>query len=215
MPSPTELLRCTALHSGPQLRHLACAKWLRACGLPALPPAQTAYRQTVPANFRDAATESPVLLVTIITETKATFVTPSQKLIALMTMSWAPFQLDSDTRPRKPGSQCVRPLQCSCSFFCNESQQLARTCTVTRAIQSMQDAHDHFTRDLLLDGAGQPSPSTPKLGRPKKANALSDAERARRYRARKKARLADLQDETVPVSSTVIDLSALPPWKRK
>ena len=81
----------------------------------------------------------------------------------------------------------------------------------------MQDAHDHFTLDLLLDAAAPlpPFADKPKLSRPKKANALSDAERARRYRARKKARLAELRDETVPVSSTVIDLSALPPWKRK
>lgn len=55
----------------------------------------------------------------------------------------------------------------------------------------------------------------PKLGRPKKPEALSDAERARRYRARKKARLAELRDKKVPISSTVIDLTALPPWKRK
>lgn len=79
----------------------------------------------------------------------------------------------------------------------------------------MQDAHDHFTFDLLLCEAGQPSPSMPKLGRPKKPEALSDAERARRYRARKKARLAELRDKKVPISSTVIDLTALPPWKRK
>lgn len=81
----------------------------------------------------------------------------------------------------------------------------------------MQDAHDHFTLDLFLEEAAPLPPCTDKqkLGRPKKANALSDAERARRYRARKKARLAELRDETVPVSSTVIDLSALPPWKRK
>lgn len=60
-----------------------------------------------------------------------------------------------------------------------------------------------------------PRPAKLKLGRPKKADALTDAERAKRYRARKKSRLADLQDESIPVSSAVIDLSALPPWKRR
>lgn len=81
----------------------------------------------------------------------------------------------------------------------------------------MQDTHDHFTLDLLLDEVVPlpPCVTKPKLGRPTKPDALSDAERARSYRARKKARLAELRDETVPVSSTVIDLSALPPWKRK
>lgn len=79
----------------------------------------------------------------------------------------------------------------------------------------MQDAHDHITFDLFFDEAAPLSPCTTKLGRPTKPDALSDAERARRYRARKKARLADLRDEMVPVSSTVIDLSALAPWKRK
>lgn len=81
----------------------------------------------------------------------------------------------------------------------------------------MQDTHDHFTLDLPLSEAATLSPYTtkPKIGRPKKHDALSDAERSRRYRARIKARLAELRDEKIPVSSTVIDLSALPPWKRK
>lgn len=81
----------------------------------------------------------------------------------------------------------------------------------------MRDKHDHVTLDLLLDVTA-PTPSCaakPTLGRPKTPDALSDAERARRYLARKKARLADLRDESKPVSSTVIDLTALPPWKRK
>ena len=82
----------------------------------------------------------------------------------------------------------------------------------------MRDKHDHSTIDLLLLDVTAPSPTCaakPALGRPRKADALSDAERARRYRARKKSRLADLRDESKPVSSTVIDLSALPPWKRR
>lgn len=79
----------------------------------------------------------------------------------------------------------------------------------------MRDKNDTVTLSLPLDEVA-PQPTTkPKLGRPKKSDALNDAERARRYRARKKARLAELRDETVPVSSAVIDLSALPPWKRK
>ncbi len=82
----------------------------------------------------------------------------------------------------------------------------------------MRDKHDHVTFDLLLtDEAAHASAdaTTPKRGRPRKANALSDAERARRYRARKRDRLAELQDETKPITSRVIDLSALPAWKRQ
>lgn len=52
-------------------------------------------------------------------------------------------------------------------------------------------------------------------GRPRKANPLTDAERSQRYRDRKVARLAELRDLSQPVRSTVIDLSALPPWKRR
>ena len=82
----------------------------------------------------------------------------------------------------------------------------------------MRDKHDHVTLDLLLAVEAAPTPACQakrKPGRSAKPDSLSDAERTRRYRARKKARLAELRDETVPVSSTVIDLSALPPWKRK
>jgi hypothetical protein len=87
---------------------------------------------------------------------------------------------------------------------------------MTRAIQDMRDKHDHVTLDLLLGEAVPqlPSAPAPKLGRPRKDDALSDAERARRYRARKKARLAERRDESRPLRSTVIDLSALAPWKR-
>jgi hypothetical protein len=81
----------------------------------------------------------------------------------------------------------------------------------------MKDEYDHFTMDLLTDEPLPQLPSAPgaKVGRPRKEDALSDAERARRYRAGKKARLAELKDETKPVTSAVIDLSALPPWKRR
>jgi hypothetical protein len=80
----------------------------------------------------------------------------------------------------------------------------------------MRDKYDHVTIELLDVTAPSPtSAAKPALGRPRKPDALSDAERARRYRARKKTRLANLRDESKPVSSTVIDLSALPPWKRK
>ena len=49
----------------------------------------------------------------------------------------------------------------------------------------------------------------------KSPDALSYAERARRYRARKRARHAELKDDSRPLSSKVIDLSALAAWKRK
>lgn len=80
----------------------------------------------------------------------------------------------------------------------------------------MRDKYDHVTLNLLSDEAVPqlPSAPVPKIGRPRKPDALSDAERAQRYRARKKARLAELRDESRPLRSTVIDLSALAPWKR-
>lgn len=80
----------------------------------------------------------------------------------------------------------------------------------------MRDKHDHVTLNLLSDEAVPqlPSAPVPKIGRPRKEDALSDAERARRYRARKKARLAELKDVSRPLRSTVIDLSTLAPWKR-
>lgn len=53
-----------------------------------------------------------------------------------------------------------------------------------------------------------------KVGRPRKADAKSGAERTRECRARKQARLAALKDVTQPITSAVIDLSALPPWQR-
>lgn len=80
----------------------------------------------------------------------------------------------------------------------------------------MRDKYDHVTLDLLSDEAVPQPPiaPAPKIGRPRKEDALSDAERARRYRAKRKARLAELKDESRPLRSTVIDLSALAPWKR-
>lgn len=81
----------------------------------------------------------------------------------------------------------------------------------------MQDQYDHVTLNLLLDETALQSTcaTKPRVGRPRNPNALSDAERARSYRARKKARRADLRDESKPLSSKIIDLSALPAWKRK
>jgi len=87
---------------------------------------------------------------------------------------------------------------------------------VTRSKLNIRDKYDHVPVDLLGHEAVSQSPSapTPKIGRLRKEDTLSDAERARRYGARKKARLAELKDESRPLRSTVIDLSALAPWKR-
>lgn len=46
-------------------------------------------------------------------------------------------------------------------------------------------------------------------GRPPKADALSPAERARRYRARKKAEREARRDQSKPLRSDIIDLSAV------
>lgn len=52
-------------------------------------------------------------------------------------------------------------------------------------------------------------------GRPCTGLAKTSAQRQKAYRERKKLRLALLRDPTQPVSSKLIDLSALPPWQRK
>ena len=75
----------------------------------------------------------------------------------------------------------------------------------------MRDKNDTLTLDLLVP----PEPTAIRgRGRPPKLDALSDAVRARKYRERKKQRLAGLRDESKPITSALIDLSALPAWKR-
>lgn len=71
----------------------------------------------------------------------------------------------------------------------------------------MKDKHDHSTLELL------PSEKASR-GRPKKDGALTPAERAKRYRERKKQRLDELKDESKPMRSDVIDLSEIPTWRR-
>ncbi len=55
-----------------------------------------------------------------------------------------------------------------------------------------------------------------KRGRPASLvpRAIRQAEAARRYRARKKAEKEARRDPRQPVRSTIIDLSAIPPWRR-
>lgn len=72
----------------------------------------------------------------------------------------------------------------------------------------MIDPLDTTTRDIF---AVQLPPLRKKIGRPRKADAKSNAERVREFRAREKARLAALKDTTRPVTSSIIDLSALHP----
>lgn len=71
--------------------------------------------------------------------------------------------------------------------------------------------HKH---DTHLPPSEQPLPlqhtTTRKRGRPPKPDALSDAERARRYRARKKARQAELC-ASEPVGCAI---APAPKWKR-
>lgn len=72
----------------------------------------------------------------------------------------------------------------------------------------MRDLNDPHTLDLLA------APEPARRGRPPKLDPLTDAERARRYRERKKQRLADLRDTEKPVTSAFIDLSEIPIWRR-
>lgn len=60
-----------------------------------------------------------------------------------------------------------------------------------------------------------PSPAPKLRGRPVTGTALTNAEKQKAYRERKKAREAELRDPDVPLSSKVIDLSELPAWRRK
>lgn len=61
----------------------------------------------------------------------------------------------------------------------------------------------------------QPAAHRP-VGRPPfGSRAMTAAERAAAYRARRSARLAALRDPAQPVSSAIIDLSELPAWRRK
>ena len=77
----------------------------------------------------------------------------------------------------------------------------------------MRDKNDTLTIDLIPLVPSQ-EPAMRGRGRPRKPDALSDAVRARKYRERKKQRLAGLRDESKPITSALIDLSALPAWKR-
>lgn len=74
----------------------------------------------------------------------------------------------------------------------------------------MKDDNDDKTGDLLPD-----APIPRRRGRPPTGTALTPAEKQHAYRERKKARLQELRDPSVPVTSAVIDLSELPAWKRK
>lgn len=80
----------------------------------------------------------------------------------------------------------------------NESRSRVRDASrrfsVTRAIPCMRDKNDLSTFDLFSDEpASLLCAAALDSGHPEKAPPLSDAERARRYRARKKARLAALR----------------------
>ena len=63
---------------------------------------------------------------------------------------------------------------------------------------------------------GDDKTKTPRRGRPSSpvARAIRNAEAARRYRARKKAEKEARRDPRQPVRSAIIDLSAIPPWRR-
>lgn len=54
----------------------------------------------------------------------------------------------------------------------------------------------------------------PRRGRPPTGTAMTPAEKQKAYRERKKAREKALKDPTQLLSSKLIDLSVLPPWKR-
>lgn len=75
----------------------------------------------------------------------------------------------------------------------------------------MKDPHDTTTHDMLEVNL---PPLRKRVGRPRKADAKPGAQRTRESRARAQARLAALKDVTQPVTSKIIDLSALHPKQR-
>lgn len=60
-------------------------------------------------------------------------------------------------------------------------------------------------------------PETPRRGRPRIHVDTRSASRASSaaYRDRQRARRDELSNPDAPLSSTIIDLSAIPPWRRK
>ncbi|MHB1608418.1 MAG: hypothetical protein ACYCXX_07230 [Acidiferrobacter thiooxydans] len=66
------------------------------------------------------------------------------------------------------------------------------------------------------DRVGDHKTKTPKRGRPASPvpRAIRNAEAARRYRARKKEEKEARRDPRQPIRSTLIDLSAIPAWRR-
>ena len=63
---------------------------------------------------------------------------------------------------------------------------------------------------------GDDENNAPKRGRPASPvpRAIRQAEAARRYRARKKTEKEAHRDARQPLRSAIIDLSAVPPWRR-
>ena len=66
------------------------------------------------------------------------------------------------------------------------------------------------------DMVGDDKTQSPKRGRPASPTprAIRNAEAARRYRARKREEKEARRDPRQPVRSAIIDLSAVPPWRR-
>ncbi len=68
----------------------------------------------------------------------------------------------------------------------------------------------------MSNQVGDQKTKTPKRGRPASPvlRAIRNAEAARRYRARKRMEREARRDPRQPLRSTLIDLSAIPAWRR-
>lgn len=111
--------------------------------------------------------------------------------------------------------------------FCDAVTETRAVPVSTHANSTRSDALSHqdvifrddvtaLSRDSVTHhGRSRETSRQRRPGRPRKPNALSGAERARNYRARKKSRAAELRNPEAPLSSKIIDLSELPAWKRK
>ena len=68
----------------------------------------------------------------------------------------------------------------------------------------------------MVGGETKTCTCTPKRGRPASPvpRTIRNAEAARRYRARKRTEKEARRDPRQPLRSAIIDLSAVPPWRR-
>lgn len=84
-------------------------------------------------------------------------------------------------------------------------------CVATGPIRSMRDKHDHVTLELLLEDEADSNMPAAIDAEPSKRR--ENGRGGRRLSSKRPGPLGNRIQVTL-LSSTVIDLSAIPPWKR-